>query len=172
MSRAASPSVGVGSLGRRLSRMIEIAFTTTIAWFFGLATAGILVYLAMGLYTGDRIFASPPALLNPDDSSHPFGLSFTGMNGAYAAVGMAAGVMVALGMSMMFNSGMRRLGLLALMFWSGLWAYNGVMAVSGGWSGTKWQGDDRMLIAALSLIAVFACMVHRAIRCWRIRVTV
>jgi hypothetical protein len=171
MGRAATPSMGIGGIGRKLSRVVEVAITTTIAWIFGLSTAAILVYLAMGLYTGDSSFASPLSLLNPDNAAHPWGLSFSSMTGAYIAVGMAAGVMVTLGMSMMFNSGMRKLGLLGMIFWSGLWAFNAIMVAKDGWSGGKWTGDQRMLIAALALVAIFACMVHRAIRVWRIRVT-
>jgi hypothetical protein len=171
MGRAATPSMGLGGLGRKLSRVAEVAVTTTIAWLFGFATAAILVYLAMGLYTGDSIFASPLVVLNPDNAAHPWGLSFTGMTGAYIAVGMAAGVMVCLGMSMMFNSGFRKLGLLGMIFWSGMWAFDAIMEAQRGWAGGKWSGDQRMLIAALALVAIFACMVHRAIRCWRVRVT-
>jgi len=170
MGRAATPSLGLG-IGRKLSRVVEVAITTSIAWVFGFATAACLVYLAMGLYTGENIFASPLNLLNPDDGSHPVGLGFTGMTGAYIAVGMAAAVMLTLGMSMMFNSGMRKLGLLGMIGWSGLWAYNAVTVIIAGWQGGTWSGDQRILIAGLALVAIFACMVHRAIRCWRVRVS-
>jgi len=161
----------MGGLGRKLSRVVEVAITTTIAWAFGLASAAALVYLAMGLYTGDSVFGSPLTLLNPSDATHPWGLSFTGMTGGYIAVGMAVGVVVVLGMSMMFNSALRKLGLLGMIFWSGLWAVDAAMIVNQGWAGGKWTGDQRILVAALVLVAVFACMVHRAIRVWRVRVT-
>jgi hypothetical protein len=71
----------------------------------------------------------------------------------------------------MFNSGFRKLGLLGMIFWSGMWAFDAIMEAQRGWAGGKWSGDQRMLIAALALVAIFACMVHRAIRCWRVRVT-
>jgi hypothetical protein len=171
MGRAATPSIGLGSLGRKLSRTVGVAVTTTIAWVFGFATAGVLVYLAMGLYTGESMFASPILLLDPADVSRPVGLSFAGMTGAYIAVGMAAGVMLVLAMSMMFNSGMRKLGLLAMVGWSGLWAYNAVLMVIAGWKHGAWTGDQRVLAAALVLVAVVGCMLHRMIRCWRVRVS-
>jgi len=172
MGRAATPSLGINGLGRRISRVVEIAITTTIAWLFGLASAALLVYLAIGLYTGDRLFASPLAMLDANDAGHPWGLSFTGMQGAYIAVGMAAGVMAALGMSMMFNGSLRKLGLMALIFWSGMWAVDAVMVVSLGWAAGGWTGDKRLLMIAGGLVVVFGCMVHRAWRVWRVRVSV
>jgi len=171
MGRAATPSIGLGSIGRKVSRTVGVAVTTTVAWAFGFATAGVLVYLAMGLYTGESMFASPIVLIDPADASRPVGLSFAGMTGAYVAVGMAAGVMLVLAMSMMFNSGMRKLGLLALVGWSGLWAYNAGMMVIAGWKDGAWAGDKRLLATALVLLAVVACMLHRMIRCWRVRVS-
>ena len=171
MGRAATPSLGLGTLGRKVTRTVGVAITTTVAWAFGIATAAILVYLARGLYTGDSIASSPLVLLNPKDASQPVGLSFIGMTGAYAAVGSAVGVMVALGMSMMFNSNLRKLGLMAMVGWAGLWTYNAGTVVMAGFRGGSWSGDSRMLIAGLVLLAVFACMIHRMIRCWRVRVT-
>ena len=172
MGRAASPSIGINNLGRRVTRVIEIASTTTVAWLFGMASAVLLVYLAMGLYTGDRLFASPMVMLDPQDSAHPWGLSFTGMQGAYIAVGMAAGVMAALAMSMMFNGSLRKLGLLALIFWAGMWSADALMLVKQGWTANGWTGDKRLLMAAGGLLLIFACMIHRAWRVWRVRVTV
>ncbi len=171
MGRAATPSIGLGGLSRKVSRVVGVAITTTVAWAFGLATAAVLVYLAMGLYTGESMFASPLILLEPASAAHPIGLSFTGMTGAYQAVGLAAGVMISLGMSMMFNSNLRKLGLLGLLFWSGLWAYDAGLIVMAGWKDGAWTGDRRVLAAALVLIAVLACMMHRTIRVWRVRVT-
>lgn len=172
MGRAASPSLGLTTLGRRVSRVVGIAITTSVAWLFGLATAVLLIYLAMGLYTGDRIFASPMVMLDPQDSSHPWGLSFTGMQGAYIAVGMAAGVMICLGMSMMFNGSLRKLGLLGLIFWAGLWTADAITLISRGWLNGSWTGDKRLLMIAGGLLLIFACMVHRAWRVWRVRVSV
>ena len=100
MGRAASPSIGISNLGRRVTRLVEVAITTTVAWAFGLASAVLLVYLAMQLYSSKLMFASPMVLLDPADASHPWALSFSGMTGAYIAVGMAAGVMGLLAMSM------------------------------------------------------------------------
>lgn len=171
MGRAATPSIGLGSLGRKLSRTVGVAVTTTVAWVFGFATAAVLVYLAMGLYTGESMFATPIVLVEPSDASRPIGLTFEGMTGAYIAVGIAAGVMLALAMSMMFNSGMRKLGLLAMVGWSGLWAYNAGMMVIAGWQDGAWSGDNRVAIAAVLLAAVVACMLHRMIRCWRVRIS-
>lgn len=172
MGRAASPSMGIGNLGRRISRLLEVAITTSVAWLFGLATAAVLVYLSIDLYTGAAIYSSPLVLLNPDDATHLWGLGFTGMNGAYFAVGMAVGVMALLGMSMMFNSNLRRLGLLGLIFWSGMWAVEAVKIVASGWNGASWAGDKRLLMAAGGLVLVFACMLHRAVRVWRVRVSI
>jgi hypothetical protein len=172
MGRAASPSIGITNLGRRVTRLVEVAITTTVAWAFGLATAVALVYLAMHLYTGKMMFASPMVLLDPSDASHPWALSFSGMSGSYAAVGMAAGVMVLLAMSMMFNSLLRQLGLLGLVFWSGVWALAALEIVKAGWTANGWTGDKRMLLVAGGLLVVFACSVHRTWRVWRVRVNV
>lgn len=172
MGRAASPSIGITNLGRRVSRLIEVAITTTVAWAFGLATAVVLVYLAMQLYTSKVMFASPMMLMDPADASHPWGLSFSGLTGSYIAVGMAAGVMVLLGMSMMFNSTLRRLALLGLIFWSGVWTFAALEVVKAGWTAGGWTGDKRMLMVAGVLLVVFACAVHRAWRVWKVRVSV
>jgi len=172
MGRAASPSIGITNLGRRVTRLVEVAITTTIAWAFGLASAVILVYLAMQLYTGKMMFASPLVLLDPADAAHPWGLSFSGLTGSYIAVGMAAGVMVLLAMSMMFNGLLRRLGLLGLIFWSGVWTAAAMEVVRTGWTPNGWTGDKRMLMVAGGLLVVFACAVHRTWRVWRVRVNV
>jgi hypothetical protein len=172
MGRAASPSAGINNLGNRVSRVIEVAITTAVGWAFGMATAAALVYLAMGLYTGDRLFASPMVLLDPQDASHPWGLSFTGMQGAYIAVGMAVGAMAACGMTMMFSGLFRRLGLLALIFWSGMWAADAVLLLSQNWNTGGATGNKKLLMAAGSLLIIFACMLHRAWRVWRVHVTV
>lgn len=172
MGRAASPSIGISNLGRRVTRLVEVAITTTVAWLFGLASAVVLVYLAMQLYTNKVMFASPMFLLDPADASHPWGLSFSGMTGSYLAAGMAAGVMVMLAMSMMFNSLPRQLGLLGLIFWSGVWAVGAMEVVKAGWTPNGWNGDKRMLMVAGGLLVAFACAVHRAWRVWRVRVNV
>lgn len=172
MGRAASPSIGVTNLGRRVTRLVEVAITTTVAWAFGLASAVVLVYLAMQLYTSKVLFASPMLLMDPADATHPWALSFSGLQGAYVAVGMAAGVMVLLGMSMMFNSPLRRLALLGLIFWSGVWMVGSLQVVKAGWVSGSWTGDKKMLLVAGILLVVFACAIHRAWRVWRVRVSV
>lgn len=172
MGRAASPSIGISNLGRRMTRIVEVAITTTVAWAFGLASAVVLVYLALQLYTNKVMFASPMLLIDPADASHPWLLSFSGLTGSYLAVGMAAGVMVLLGMSMMFSSPLRQLGLLGLIFWTGVWMVAGLEIVKSGWTAGGWTGDKRMLLVAGGLLVVFACAVHRAWRVWRVRVNV
>jgi hypothetical protein len=116
------------------------------------------------------INAADPAVVAPGNVSAalPWGLTFVGKSGAMMAAGQAAMVMVALGMSMMFAGNPRRLGLLLLSLWAGLWAVDGAMVVAKSWSG----GGAAMPVyaAAGALVIVFGCMVHRMMLLWRMRV--
>jgi len=172
MSRTATAPTGLSNVGRRLFRTVEIAITTSIAWVFGLATAAVLLYLASGLWTGQYPSASPLTLTQSTSLAQPWGLSFIGINGAYIAGGMAAGILIALGMSMMIAQTPRRLGLLAALAWSGLWTVDAVMHVSTTWTGAWWSAGNEILAATLALFIIFACMFHRAVRLWRVRVSV
>jgi hypothetical protein len=134
MSRTSSVPSASPTLARRASRTLEVAFTTVVAWAFGVATAGVLLYVASGLYRGNLKVATPltpadPAIVGSVSASKPWALTFEGHNGAALAAGMAAMVLVALGLSMMFASNPRRLGLLMLTAWSGVWAADGVLIV-------------------------------------------
>lgn len=171
MSRTATAPSGLGAVGRRFFRTVEIAITTTIAWAFGLATAGLLLYLASGLWTKQYPAATPLTVTHPADPAQPWGLTFVGINGAYQAVGMAAGILIALGMSMMIAQTPRRLGLLAVLAWVGLWVTDAVWMISQTWTGWGWTAGSDKLAATLALFVVFACMFHRAVRLWRVKAT-
>jgi hypothetical protein len=81
-------------------------------------------------------------------------------------------VLIALGMSMMVASGPRRLGLLLVLGWAGLWVTDAVVLIARSWTGSWWTAGNDILAGTLALFVVFACMFHRATRLWRIKVTV
>ena len=177
MSRAPAASTGYPGLAQRASRTLEIALTTIAAWAFGLATAGVLLYLASGLWRGDYQAATPLSAADPAivavggvGEARPWGLTFAGKFGAAGAAFEAAGVMVALGLSMMFSAGPRRLGLMLLASWAGLWAADGLLAVGRTWNGSGFNAALPVLAAAVALVLLFGCMVHRMRLLWRVRV--
>lgn len=172
MSRAAAASSG--SLAQRASRTFEIALTTVIAWAFGLVSAGVLVYIASGLWRGEYAVATPlsaadPAIVSEVASARPYGLAFEGRTGAMLAAGEAAMVMVALGLSMMFAGNPRRLGLLAMFAWAGLWAVDGAVVVAHTWTGMGFSAAMPVYAGAGALLIVFGCMVHRMMLLWPMR---
>jgi hypothetical protein len=165
-------------LTKRISRMLEVAVTTLVAWAFGLACAGVLVYIASGLWTGRYETATPLSAADPSIvaaggvvNARPFGLTFQGKEGGAIAAAYAAGVMIALGMSMMFSGGPRRLGLFLLVAWSGLLAVDAMLVVGSTWTGSWFAAGMPVLAGAAALIVVFGCMVHRALLLWRVQVT-
>ncbi len=175
MSRATAAS-GVPTLAKRASRALEIAMTTLIAWAFGLVSAGVLLYVASGLWRGDYAVGTPLSAADPVMVSvggvsreFPWGLTFVGKLGAAGAAGEAAIVMVALGMSMMFASNPRRLGLIALAFWAGLWAADGAILVGRTWNGAGFNAAVPVIAGAAALVLVFGCMIHRMFLLWRMR---
>lgn len=175
MSRA--PTAGL-SIPARVTRSFEIACTTIIAWSFGLITAGILLLLAYRVWSGNQPSALTPLSIAPAafsagvEQSRPWGLTYAGQNGAALALGEALGVLIALGLSMMFGSAARRLGLLLMIGWSGLWAVNAVIILAGAWSHSWWHVSAHFLGATLALFVILAAMVHRAARLWRIPIAV
>ena len=178
MSRASTANVGNPGLVRKMSRTMEIAFTTVVAWLFGLATAGVLIYLASGLWTGRYETATPlnaadPAIVAAGGvmNAKPFALSFVGKSGGALAAVYAAGAMIALGMSMMLSGSPRRLGLFLMVCWSGLWAVDAAMVLAGTWSGSWFAAGMPVVAGAAALIVIFGCMVHRALLLWRVQVT-
>jgi hypothetical protein len=165
------------SLSSRVSRSFEVGCTTLIAWAFGAATAGVLGYLAYNLWNGSFKFASPlsiaPASMSNNlEQAKPWGLSFSGQAAPILAVAEAMGVVLALVMSMMFASTPRRLGLVLMIFWSGLWAADAVMILAGSWDHGWWHAPIQFIAATAALFIIVAAMVHRAARMWRIPVSI
>lgn len=153
---------------------MEVAFTTVVAWSFGLATAGLVLYAAGALYRGEAQVATPlmaadAAMLGSLAEAKPLGLTFVGKAGAGIAAAMAVGVLAALGMTMMFSGGPRRMGLLMMVGWSGLWAYSGAAMVAGTWNGMGFNTTPAVLAGAAALVLVCGCMIHRMMLLWRIR---
>ena len=165
------------SIAKRASRTLEVLMTTLVAWMFGLVSAGVLVYVASGLWRGDYAVATPLSAADPAltaagsvDLQHPWGLTFVGKAGAAMAAGQAALVMVALGLSMMFAGNPRRLGLMLLAGWSGLWAVDGAILIANTWNGGGFGAAMPVIAGAAALFIVFGCMVHRFMLLWRMRV--
>ena len=178
MSRASTAQANGPGLVRKLSRTLEIAFTTLVAWFFCMAAAGALVYVASGLWMQKYESATPLSIVDPAItaaggviSAKPFGLVFDEKQGAVMAAVYAAGSMLALGMSMMLSGSPRRLGLFLIVVWSGLWAIDAAMVVAGTWTGTWFAAGMPVVAGAAALIVVFGCMIHRALLLWRVQVT-
>jgi len=177
MSRAPAVSNAVPSLARRASRTLEVAMTTLVAWAFGLLSAGVLLYIASGLWRGDYAVATPMSAADPAivaaggvNAAHPWGLTFAGRAGAAMAAGQACLVVVALGLSMMFAGNPRRLGLLLLSLWAGLWAADGATVVAHTWNGAGFGAALPVIAAATAMVIVFGCMIHRMMLLWRMRV--
>jgi hypothetical protein len=166
------------TLTRRVSRTFEVGLTTIVAWTFGLASAAVLFVIASGLLSGKYQFATPLTLADPEwfsaggvAQAKPWGLTFVGQQGAFLAAGMAVGALIALGLSMMFTSGARRLGLFLTVLWSGLWAVDAALVVANTWSGSWFAAGMPALAGAAALIVIFGLMVHRALLLWRVQVT-
>ena len=177
MSRSSAAQSSMPNVAQRAVRTLEIGLTTLLAWAFGMATAGTLLFAASGLWRGEYQVATPLSVADPaiigtgvETSSRPWGLTFEGQFGAAAAAGMAALVMSALGLSMMFSGNPRRLGLMLLAAWSALWAVDGVLLVGTSWTGSGFSASTPVIAGAGALILVFGCMIHRMLLLWRLRV--
>ena len=157
---------------------MEVAFTTVVAWLFGLTAAGVLLYVASMLWMGQQQSVTPLNAVDPAItaaggviSAKPYGLVFAGKGGAGLAAAYAAGSMLALGMSMMLSGSPRRLGLFLMVCWSALWAVDAAMVVAGTWTGTWFAAGMPVVAGAAALIVVLGCMIHRALLLWRVQVT-
>lgn len=176
MSRSSTANP-IPNVAQRAVRTLEIGLTTVIAWAFGMATAGVLLYVASGLWRGDFQVATPLSAADPTivsagalHAAKPWALTFNGPSGAAIAAGMAAGVMIALGLSMMLSGSPRRLGLLMLTVWAGLWAADGAMLVGSTWNGSGFSAAVPVITGAAAIVLVFGCMIHRMLLLWRVRV--
>ncbi len=91
-----------------------------------------------------------------------YGLSFEGRAGHWLRLGEVAVVLAAAALSLQRQDGLRRLGLLALTAWAGLWLANAArMAV---------VAPIWVFFIATGLMAIFfAANVGRAALCWRRR---
>jgi hypothetical protein len=178
MSRAPAATQSLAKVARRAARTAEIAFTTVVAWAFGLVSAGLLLFAASGLYHGDSSVATPltaaetlMAAPSGVTEASPWALTFAGKQGAMIAIAEGAGVLIALGLSMMFGSNPRRFGCLLLAFWAGLWAVDAALIVGHSWTGSGFSAPMQFIAAAALLMVVFGCMIHRMTLLWQIRVT-
>lgn len=174
MSRAPA---GELSLPSRMTRSFELAGTTLIAWAFGACSAAALGVLAFRLSNGDLKEANPlhlaPAVFGAGaEGARPWGLEFVGMKGAMLALSEGLAVLIALAMSMMFASGPRRLGLLLMVAWSGLWSADAVMILARSWNHGWWHVSFQFLGATLALFVITAAMAHRVSRLWRIPISI
>lgn len=166
MVRSAAAAKHEG-LGRRLAAVVELALSTSVSWAFGLITGAVLLYLASGLWLYQMMTATPLSLIDSGSTQNLWGLTYTGRAGAFMAFGQAAGVILALGMSVAIVPRVRRIGLLAVLFWSGLWAAHAVYLVATAWGGPL--ADLRLLAIAAGLLLIFGCVVHRTSCAWRVR---
>lgn len=160
------------ALPRRLTRSLESLASSFIAWAFALSTAGLLFHLSRALYLGHFPFASPLTLTPHAPDAEPWGLSYLGVRGAYCAGGEALCTLLALGMSMTLSAPIRRLGLLALIAWPGLWAADAILLVASTWHNAWWHTQPWILAATVALLIIVAANLHRAMRLWKLRVAV
>jgi hypothetical protein len=154
-------------IGKRIGAMVELALSTVVCWAFGLTTCAVLLYIASGLWLYQLMTATPLSILDAGSSQKLWGLTYTGRPGAFMAIGQAAAVLLALGMSLGNVPRIRRLGLLAVLFWAGLWAAHGVYMVATAWGGLL--SDLRLVAVAGGLLLIFGCAVHRTLCAWRVR---
>ena len=174
MSRAPAAQVSFSS---KVSRTFEVACTSMIAWAFAMVSIVSLGLIAFRLASGNIKEASvltllPASFVAGIETAQPWGLTFSGPTGAFIAGGEAMGVLLAVGLSMMFASTPRRLGLLMMLGWAGLWATDAVLILAQTWSHGWWQVSVQFLAATLALFIVVAAMAHRASRLWRVPVSI
>lgn len=153
------------SVTRRVSAMVELALSTVTCWAFGLTTCAVLLYLASGLWLYQLTSATPLTIVDASSSHKLWGLTYAGRPGAFIALGQAAGVLLALGLTLASVPRLRRLGLFAVLFWTGLWAGHAVYLVATAWGGPL--SDLRLVAIAVGLLLIFGCAVHRAASSWR-----
>lgn len=174
MSRATISGLALHS---RVSRTFEIAATTLVGWCFAGATAAALFFDAFKLWHGDLKAATPLSIVPSAFSAgageaQPWGLSFAGSQGMALAAAGGVAVLIAMAMTMMFASGPRRLGLMMMVAWAGLWSADAVVIVAKSWNHGWWQVSMPFLAATLALFVVTAAMAHRMSRLWRIPVSI
>ncbi|MCC6659540.1 MAG: hypothetical protein IT437_01510 [Phycisphaerales bacterium] len=153
------------SVTRRVGAVVELALSTVTCWAFGLTTCAVLLYLASGLWLYQITSATPLSILDAGASQKLWGLTYSGRGGAFIALGQAAGVLLALGLTLSGTARLRRLGLFAMLFWTGLWAGHAVYLVATAWNGPL--SDLRLVAAAVGLLLIFGCAVHRTSCSWR-----
>lgn len=146
-----------------IERFIEASITSTVAWVFGISTSVYLLYLFADLWLmpqGQMTALWPLGIAPVND----WGLTYTGREGAFIALGEACVALVALAMSMVVRPSIRRLGLILCLAWPALWAMHMVLYAS-------YDTSPRSLGLAAAMMFICACAVHRGVRLWRQRPT-
>ena len=174
MSRAPAATP---SFPAKLTRTFEVACTTIIAWAFGAGSAGLLALMAFRFWSGQIKSGSvlsfaPESFTTGIEQAHPWGLWFSGSGAAFFAAFEAVAVLIGLGMTMMFATQPRRFGLALMVLWSGLWAGDAIVVAAQSWNNGWWHVSMQFGIATFALLVLFAAMLHRAHRLWRVNVSI
>ncbi len=125
------------------------------AWLFALGSLGALGWIIANHGSGAD---ETSTLLGSGDRSG-LGFRYEGAAGTFLAMAQALGVLVALVLSVLPHTTLRRAGHLGLVAWCGLWLLNALYLAPTGPRGF-WLG-------VAGVLAVFlACTVHRALAAW------
>ena len=159
MTTAAAKAPKRASALIAVERFIEASITSAVAWIFGITTSVYLLYLFADLWLipqGHMTALWPLGIAPVND----WGLTYTGREGAFLALGEACVALVALAMSMVVRPFVRRIGLVLCLAWPMLWAMHMVLYAS-------FETSPRSLGLAVAMMFVCACAVHRGARLWR-----
>ena len=145
----------LNSLGRKSTRVLAL----TGAWSFALGSVAILAWIVSLGLNGLSHRTSVFGMFDGAPVLPSWGLAYEGNAGTLLAIHEALLVIAAALMSMSPARLLRRIGLLLLIGWSGLWVANAIWFTM--------QSPLLGVAPAIALLAMLACTIYRASWLWQ-----